>query len=78
MSSSGNLTGVQSNYVRDAQDVTLELKRKLVRQDFVAGVPINHVPNGNMSYVDFLFGTMSCGTCANGSPFQMRYLRLFR
>ena len=78
MSSSGNVTGVQSNYVRDAQDVTTELKRRLVRQDFVTGVPINHVPNGNGSYIEFLFGTVSCRTCVSGSPFQMRYLRLFR
>jgi hypothetical protein len=78
MSSSGNASGVTRTYVRDAQDVTLELKRKLVRRDFTVGVPINTIPNGNASYIDFLFGRISCGTCISGSPFQMRDVRLFR
>jgi hypothetical protein len=78
MSSSGNAKGVTTTYIRDAQDVTGELKRRLVHNDFSVGVPSNHVPNGNGSYLDFLFGRISCGHCPAGSPFQMREARRFR
>ena len=77
MSSSGNAMGITSAYIRDAQDVTLQRKRQLAYLDFTNGVPVNHVANGNESYLTFLFGKKECGSCA-GSPFQLRDVRLFR
>jgi hypothetical protein len=78
MSSSGNATGITAAYIRDAQDVTLERKRQLAYLDFTNGVPINHTPNGNESYLTFLFGKKECVTGCVGLPFQMRDVRLFR
>ena len=77
MSSSGNAEGNTGAYIRDAQDVTLQLKRRLVYGDFVRGVPINHTPNANENYMTFLFGRKECGNCV-GQPFQLRTPRLFR
>jgi hypothetical protein len=87
MSSGNGVAGSMDVFVRDAQDVTLQLKRRLVNQDFTNGVPRNTIPNGVDSYMTFLFGAMAgrngsnvtpgCVSCA-GVPFQMRYTRLFR
>lgn len=79
-SSSGGATGITSAYVRDAQDVTLRLKRRLTYQNFTqgSGAPRYTTPNGNESYLSFLFGKKeSCATCV-GLPFQLRDVRLFR
>lgn len=79
MSSSGNATGITTAYIRDAQDVTLRLKRQLTYLDFSSGVPINHTPNGSDSYMTFLFGSKEClGSNCPGQPFQLRTRRLFR
>lgn len=78
MSSSGNATGMTQAYIRDAQDVTLERKRQLTYLDFTNGVPINRTPNGNESYLTFLFGKRECVAGCISSPFQMRDVRLFR
>jgi hypothetical protein len=87
MSSGNGVAGSTDVFVRDAQDVTLQLKRRLVYQDFTRGVPLNTIPNGVDSYMTFLFGTMAgrngsnvtagCLSC-EGVPFQKRYTRLFR
>jgi hypothetical protein len=78
MSSSGNATGITTAYIRDAQDVTAQRKRQLAYLDFTRGVPINHTPNGNESYLTFLFGKKECVAGCVGLPFQLRDVRLFR
>ena len=87
MSSGNGVAGSVAVFIRDAQDVTLQLKRRLVYQDFTRGVPRNTIPNGVDSYMTFLFGQMAgrskqtntpgCVSCA-GLPFQKRDVRLFR
>jgi hypothetical protein len=88
MSSGNGAAGSTAVFIRDAQDVTLQLKRRLVNQDFTRGVPLNTIPNGVDSYMTFLFGRMAagskdyniaagCGSCT-GLPFQKRDARLFR
>ena len=62
-------------YIRDAQDVTLQKKRQLVHMD---SPRINHVPNANANYLDFLLGRPECGHCVGGSPFTNREVRVFR
>jgi len=86
MSSGNGVAGSTAVFIRDAQDATLQLKRRLVYQDFTRGVPMNTIPNGVDSYVTFLFGRMAgrsrsyvipgCTSCP-GVPFQMRDVRLF-
>lgn len=79
MSSFSNVSGITTMFIRDAQDVTRQLKNRLTFVDFTAGVPINHVPNGNNNYIEFLFGKKECvGSNCPGSPFQLRDVRLFR
>ena len=73
MSSSGNATGMTSAYIRDAQDVTLQLKRRIIRNDTPR---VNHVPNANGNYLDFLFGIRECSGCT-GSPFVNGAVRVF-
>ena len=75
MSSSGNATGVTTMYVRDAQDITLQLKRRLVHMD---SPRINHVPNANENYLVFLLGRSECAHCIGGSPFIRPEVRVFR
>lgn len=80
MSSSGGAVGITSAYIRDAQDVTLRLKRQLTYKNFTAdsGAPRYTTPNGNESYLTFLFGKKEgCASCT-GLPFQLRDVRLFR
>ena len=71
-----------TEYIRDAQDYTLQKKRQLIYLDFSLGVPINHVPNGNASYLTFLFGAKECrGSNCPGSTLhasQAVLPRLFR
>lgn len=79
-SSSGGATGVTSAYIRDAQDVTLQLKRRMTYQNFTRdnGAPRYTTDNGNESYLSFLFGKKEgCASCT-GLPFQFRDVRLFR
>jgi hypothetical protein len=80
-SSSGGATGITAEYIRDAQDVTRQLKRRLTYLNFKQGgdgAPRYTTDNGNESYLSFLFGKKeSCATCI-GLPFQLRDVRLFR
>ena len=57
MSSSGNAVGITSAYIRDAQDVTLQRKRRLVFQE---GTADTHTPNGNERYLTSLLGAKEC------------------
>jgi hypothetical protein len=56
MSSSGNAVGIRRAYIRDAQDVTLQRRRRLVFQEGLA----NHIPNGNERYLTSLLGAKEC------------------
>ena len=94
MSSGNGTAGSTIEFIRDAQDVTLRLKRRLTYKNFTAdgGAPRYTTPNGNESYLTFLFGkresysvtsnvttiTPCYGCTASGSPFQLRDVRLFR
>jgi hypothetical protein len=51
---------VTTEYIRDAQDYTLRLKRQLLFKDYDRG-KANHVPNSTGSYLSFLFGAKECG-----------------
>lgn len=59
MSSGNGRAGSMNEYIRDAQDVTRQLKRRLVYQNFRQGgdgAPRYTTDNGNESYLNFLFG----------------------
>jgi hypothetical protein len=92
MSSGNGTAGSMIEFIRDAQDVTRQLKRRLTYKNFTAdgGAPRYTTDNGNESYLSFLFGKresyrvtsnatvpVSCTGCT-GSPFQLRDVRLFR
>lgn len=68
--------------VRDAADVTIQARVRLVYQTFAsttgANAYVNETPNGNDSYVQFLAGVKeSCSNCT-GLPWQWRVSRSFR
>ena len=79
MSSGNGTAGSTAEYVRDAQDVTRRLKRRLTYLNFTndGGAPRYTTDNGNESYLSFLFGRANCAGCT-GLPFQERYVRSFR
>lgn len=58
-----------TEYIRDAQDYTLQLKRQLLYRDYERG-KANHVPNSTGSYLTFLLGARECGEPC-GVPFPV-------
>lgn len=79
MSSSGNRVGIVTEYIRDAQDVTTQLKRRLTYVEF-SGTPSTPYPwnYGNAQYLTFLFGKKECDTGCEGLPFQKNLVRNLR
>lgn len=59
MSSSGGATGVTTEYIRDAQDVTLQLKRRLISTGYQQNL-LNHIPNSTGDYLSSLLGAREC------------------
>lgn len=78
-SNSGGETGITSQYIRDAQDVTKQLRERLTYGNFTGTGATPYPWNyGNDIYRAFLNGRKECdGTCT-GLPYQLRTIRLFR
>ena len=68
MSSGNGQAGSMIEYIRDAQDVTRQLKRQLTYKNFTAdgGAPRYTTDNGNESYLSFLFGKRESYRITNG------------
>lgn len=70
MSSGNGQAGSTYEYIRDAQDVTRQLKRRMIYKNFTAdgGAPRYTTDNGNESYLSFLFGKRETYRITVGSP----------
>lgn len=70
MSSGNGQAGSTYEYIRDAQDVTRQLKRRMTYLNFKQGgdgAPRYTTDNGNESYLSFLFGKRESYRITNGA-----------
>ena len=78
-----DVSGINTMRLRDAADVTLQIKDVLVYQTFNsttgANAYANHVANGNDYYLQFLKGAKECPQVGcKGLPYQFNYVMNFR